>query len=715
MNENKAKEIRVPLTDKAYVRNGEWEALNWREINSRLGLDTNNAEPLYLKNAPAETNYGREVLMTFSIEEFKDFEYTHIFLLPSFTSVDSSKQIRFDLFLVEPDSWNGNTVTWNSKPTYGMAISRDNLAGGMCRTEITDAVTWLLKAGKTRISFAMVVSTEDGAYNNCLNPKTVRLVATNQEEVWSFEKNIIADSEENDKLWQWADKVYSEWYGHYQKALEKTPPNAEKIESDPKQFNKTVYTAKSGFAPNTGWTDELVKKYSFPTRTYSALDDLGKYSDYGKEPQFDIYGGLMDEERRQAATGFFYSKKIDGRWWFIDPLGYPFYVCAMHAVRIKYLGSPNQEREAIKAHGSKEGWEEWACDKLKNDWYFNVGDSDVTTEKNSIVQQRAFGGFAYHYGRKIGTNSSNGGSTIFSQNNTMPVFDPGFSEFADETSKKLTERANDSNLLGYTTDNELPMDVNMLYNYLTLDYTNPVNKYSYACAWNWLCNVLKKDNPEPQDITEEIVQLFRGFVWDRYFYVVTTAMRKYDPNHMILGARCLTHVKNAPWVLRFASMYLDGMTVNWYGQWEADADDLKQLCTNADLPLMVTEFYTKAMENAGGFEDPPKPLTNTRGAGWVVPTQADRGDFYQNFTLRLLECKNFVGWHWHQYIDDDPSPEVIFKEDGKTWRDQSNIDANKGIVDNRHIPYEALVSRMAQINKNVYRLIDHFDAKYKRE
>ena len=96
------------------------------------------------------------------------------------------------------------------------------------------------------------------------------------------------------------------------------------------------------------------------------------------------------------------------------------------------------------------------------------------------------------------------------------------------------------------------------------------------------------------------------------------------------------------------------------------------------------------------------------------PTQQERAEFYQTYTLRLLECKNFIGWHWFQYIDNDPHPEVIFKEDGKTWRDQSSIDANKGIVDNYHKPYETLMKAMYEVNSNVYRLIDHFDAKYSK-
>ena len=159
------------------------------------------------------------------------------------------------------------------------------------------------------------------------------------------------------------------------------------------------------------------------------------------------------------------------------------------------------------------------------------------------------------------------------------------------------------------------------------------------------------------------------------------------------------------------------MTINWYGQWTPDANSLYQIAQNVNLPIMITEFYTKAMENDGSFDDPSDPLKNTRGAGWIVRTQQDRGDFYQNFTLRLIECKNVVGWHWHQYLDDDDSPEVIYKggapdATGKNWKDQSNIDANKGVVNNWHEPYEELCASMAEINLNAYRLAQHFDGKY---
>ncbi|MBQ7293623.1 MAG: agarase, partial [Clostridia bacterium] len=68
---------------------------------------------------------------------------------------------------------------------------------------------------------------------------------------------------------------------------------------------------------------------------------------------------------------------------------------------------------------------------------------------------------------------------------------------------------------------------------------------------------------------------------------------------------------------------------------------------------------------------------------------------------RLLEANNCIGWHWYHYTDNDPS--------GKA-SDTSGTYSNKGLVSNTHKEYKELTSHMAEINKNVYSLIDYFDA-----
>ena len=702
MSKQPMKEIRVSPKEKAYVQSGKWADMNWRAINADKGVDTNNNEVFYLTAGDPSSDNCCRALFTFDLTSFRDIDYKRVVLNPSYIKVNDRHEVCGYLHRTTSD-WNGETVTWNTMPEEGERICPETPIGCLSVLDVTEEVTRLLAAGEDTLSVIMRITNFKGRHTE-LNPKNAVLIATEDGAVTSFTRQLCDDPEKNQAIWDRAERLFQEWNERYQKLLKTGLAKVKRIESDPRHYDKIAHSAGSGFAPKGGWPPEAAFQCELPSRTYGSMDDLGKYTDYDKPQEFDEFGGLIDEERRQEATGFFYSKKIDGRWWIIDPKGYLCFMRNVSSVDTSYLHSKNQTNAAIARYGSVEAWRDTTADLLKNHWYFNLcGTFADETPNRSVVQARC-PSLAGGYGRSLGANKSNGGSTVFSENNTMNVFDPGFETFCDEAAKELEVNRDNPWILGYTSDNELPMEVNMLSNYLSLNRTKEINYYSYAAAWTWLCHMTGKEQPQQEDVTAEILELFRGFVWDRYYNVSSKAMRRHDPNHMLLGTRFLTSVRHAEWVLRFASLYLDCITINWYGQWQPDADDLVTLCERADLPIQITEFYTKAMDSG---------LANTRGAGWMVATQQDRAYFYQNFTLRVLECKNFVGWHWHQYIDDDPAPEVIYRPGTQVWWDQSNIDANKGIVNSGHKPYEELVTAMAQINKNVYRLIDHFDAKYK--
>ena len=695
-----AKELHLSPIEKAYVRDGDYADKGWRTIIRERGLDNNNTEVFCFKNGTP--GFVRYVYFTFDISQIGE-NYKVIRFRPSFTQLDSQASIFFNVYKLDPEAWETETVTWNTRPEFGELLVENTMAGGLCMVDLTKAVFDAKKNGETKLSIGLKVVTEGADGENRINPRTTLLVASESDEMTLHVKMLRADEAENQAIWDWAQKCFDEWNERYQMLLKRGENPELYIPTDPEEHVKMSKSGGSGFAKK--WTMDMMNK-TYPSRRVCDLKGLGEYSDYNAEQKFDEFGGLIDESRRGEVTGFFYSKKVGDRWWIFDPNGYPCYIRAVSGVGINYLGSPNQKEAALNMYGTEDGWAEATTRLLQDKFAINTStgwSNALGKVKNPLIRQMGSGGCVGAYGRHIGTNISNGGSTHFAGNNTMNVFDPGFIDFCNEQQKHLENYKNDKYVLGYTMDNELPMDANMFSNYLTIDYSDERFHYSYATAWTWFKNMTGKSNPGQEDITDELNQLFRGFVWDRYYKIATDAVRKNDPNHMILGTRFLHGVVKAPWVLRFASLYLDAMTINWYGRWEIPAEELNDVVRNADIPLMITEFYTKAIDSG---------LANTRGAGWTVPTQQDRADFFQTYTLRLLECKNFIGWHWFQYIDNDPHPEVVFKEDGKTWRDQSSIDANKGIVDNYHKPYKELMDAMYEVNSNVYRLIDHFDAKY---
>ena len=686
---------RLDAVDWAYVRGGDHKNKTYAELRpakDRLEFKCNDAS-----NIEADTSYSRQFLLQFDAYEIKD-------KLDSFNTAKLTINWAYgdtngDSFSVYYISGNVDlqTVTWSNRP-MGELVEEGYSIQSLTPANLAAYVKRAINenGGLLTLRFVPEIKTASEGQLKCSGTNIPFItLSSSADEGAAYIYNLVDDEAANKAIWDYAKNVYDSWYERYQLLLAKkeSDPVINLIESDAAHYNMKVST----FGTN-GDRTEVVRD----TRTVGAMTDLADYVDINKEIEVDVYGGIVDPMMRQEATGNFYTTKIGDRWWMIDPLGYPCYLRALSGITYEYsTGSPNQLPAVMEKYGSKEKWGISATRHVVDDLYFNLSTTkveEVTGVEQGIFRQVAIGGFAGGYGSKIGVNASKGGSTTFHNNNTMPVFDPDFETYSDERAKSVTAPyIGDPMLIGYTTDNELPMQADMLINYLNVDPSLPVNHYSYACAWTWLINMTGSEEFEQSTITSELKELFRGFVWDRYYNVVCAAVRKYDPDHMLLGTRFLTGVKNAEWVLRFASLYLDAITINWYNAWEPKVVDIQQMCTYGQLPIIVTEFYAKAKENEGNLAH-----TDT-SAGWLVQTQNDRGYFYQNFTLRLLECKNVIGWHWFQYLDCDPA--------GKQT-DVSSKDSNKGIMSNTHKEYTDLTEKMVEINKNVYHLIEYFDTKY---
>ena len=116
----------------------------------------------------------------------------------------------------------------------------------------------------------------------------------------------------------------------------------------------------------------------------------------------------------------------------------------------------------------------------------------------------------------------------------------------------------------------------------------------------------------------------------------------------------------------------------------------------AGKPMINAEWYAKGADAC----TEETGLTNFSGVGYQATTQAERGYYYQNFIINMLESRAFVGWHWFRYID-NPGDDK-FDEGADT-------NANKGIYTNFYTPWTELLSQMKLINENAYALIEYFD------
>jgi hypothetical protein len=286
------------------------------------------------------------------------------------------------------------------------------------------------------------------------------------------------------------------------------------------------------------------------------------------------------------------------------------------------------------------------------------------------------------YGRKRGGTYQQAGHTGY-PNDAIFVFDPGFVTFCDEHAKQLLAYKDDPNLFGYFSDNEMPLKFKAIDNYLSL----PEGDHGRTAAENWL----KEKGITKEQITDAHREEFMALVGEKYFSIVSNAIKKYDPNHMYIGARFYADEKHHELFMRAIGKYLDIVSTNYYNHWTPEKQHMSEWTEWTGRPFIVTEYYTKGEDSGMG---------NISGAGWIVRTQEDRGLFYQNYNLALLESKNCVGWHYFKYQDNDPTAKGV---------DPSNVDANKGIVSNRFVPWIPMLDKMKEMNTQVYNLVEHFD------
>lgn len=420
----------------------------------------------------------------------------------------------------------------------------------------------------------------------------------------------------------------------------------------------------------------------FDTRT---IQNLHNY-EVKTELSENVYGS--QQELKSKATGYYRTEKINGRWWIVDPEGYLNIHMVINSLR---PGGSERNREVFQdKFGTLENWMQVTADSLRHYGFTGTGSWSNITEivaHNSTSEKRISYtpnlNFMSSYGKKRGGTYQLPGNIGY-PNQCIFTFDPEFEAFCDEHARQLLQYNGDKNFFGVFSDNELPIGKKNLEGYLTLENKKDPG---YLSAEKWL----QERGKTPAEITDEDREEFAGYVAETYYRIVSGALRKYIPNHMFLGSRLHGGAKNIMPVLAAAGKYCDIISINYYGAWTPDPDLMKRWEEVSGKPFMITEFYTKAMDVG---------LANTTGAGFTVHNQTDKGYAYQHFCLGLLESKACVGWHYFKYQDNDPTAKNV---------DPSNIDSNKGIVNNDFIYYEELMKLMKEMHINRYDLIKYLD------
>ncbi len=385
--------------------------------------------------------------------------------------------------------------------------------------------------------------------------------------------------------------------------------------------------------------------YPFYCRTLDSRED---YIVKPENLELSKYGGW--KAHRVVATGFFRVEKIDGRWWAIDPEGYLYVHLAPNSVHLDDF-----KADEIYQLLPQYGFNGLGC------WSDNDDIIKSSLKKQTPLAYCPKISFIAEYRRQRYPRIE------------MPVFDDEFETYANQLAKGFSSYKNDPHVFGYFSDNELPWRDEVLPAHLAI--TDPTDK-NYITAIEFLTTRGKTaDNWDTED-----QYAYMALMAERYYSVVSAAIKNVDSNHMYLGSRCHSTEKNIEDFMRNAGKYVDVFSMNHYHKWSSRQVEIQNMSEWSGRPLMITEFY--AMQDM--------PIVES-GAGWLVLDQASRGSFYQNFVSTLAETGYVVGWHWFKFQDD--------------------ANGNKGIVDESGNLYTELLNEMQQMNSQIYDFIDYTDSR----
>lgn len=387
-----------------------------------------------------------------------------------------------------------------------------------------------------------------------------------------------------------------------------------------------------------------------------------------------------------AAEGplFYRVEQRRGIWWFVAPDGQPFYSLGVNTVD---MGEPREgydprspQYAAFLHYPSPEAWKQATLRRLRS-WNFNTlgGWSSPDAPREALP---------YTVVLHLGDIARLPWSDLFGAEVSR--------KFAEVAQQKVAPLANDQNLLGYFSDNELGWWDDTIFDfYLKQPRNNATRQVLMRLLREHYGNDFARlrqdfESAEAKNFDElegrsgltikrggrgmEVVEEFAFLVAERYYKLAHDAIRRYDAHHLILGDRYHGYVPRA--VARAAIPYVDVISTNYAADWADGRISefyLNSLYQATRKPILITEFYQSATENRSG---------NRNSSAWfpIVATQRERARSFRRNVTALASLPFVVGAHWFQYADEPTKG----RADGE--------DYNFGLVDINDRPYEELTA-----------------------
>ncbi len=396
--------------------------------------------------------------------------------------------------------------------------------------------------------------------------------------------------------------------------------------------------------------------------------ELANHADFG----YCRYGGWAASKHK--GSGFFRVEQVDGRWWLIDPDGHLFFSTGADCVRYRdatraagrellFAKLPPGSGEttdfyranAVLRYGESDFVQNWKAKQVAR--LKALGFNTVANWSDAAMYEPAAMPFVTDI--RVGRNSAK------SWQGYPDAFSEEYARNAEaDASRQCTRFRGEPNLIGYFIGNEPRWPQRHLVENILRD-PEPSATQKFARSF------LKEKGDTPASREALLEALAR-----QNFRVVREAIRKADPNHLVLGIR---FAGNAPDPVLRANDVFDVFSINIY-RFEPPAAQIERIVKALHKPVLIGEFHFGAPER--GYA--PSLV--------MVRDQAERGVAYQYYLERAAANPAIIGAHWFQWVDQP----VSGRFDGENY--------NLGFINQQDLPYPEMAASAKATHKRVYRV-----------
>ncbi len=421
----------------------------------------------------------------------------------------------------------------------------------------------------------------------------------------------------------------------------------------------------------------------------------------------DEFGGWTKGVQVKA-SGFFRLEKIENKWWLVTPSGHLYYTIAIDCIAPEAFTKLSGENRAAYTWLPASRTEFGAAQKDNAISFYVLNlirkwgkDWQEKFNKRAIERTKSWGftGFGNWSDENIQHRKmpyvSMGPSTWelkvpYIDGDIADVYDPNFTSEVFRVAAKLSEHKNDEFLIGYFLDNEMPW-WNIPTDVLALDEKQACKKYwigrlkvqygnIHSLNKSWGChakdfNSLRWPGDKAnKNATADMISFRRDFA-ERFYDAWYRAIKKADPNHLVLGSRIPYPMDD---VALACARHTDVLSFNYYSTDFGDKFDRYYKLTGK--PIMIGEYDFDSLDN--GLLKAFVPVAN----------QEERGKGYSFYTESAAAKPYMVGTHYFQYIDEP----LTGRGDGES--------SFNGFVSVADIPYPKLVEAAKRTNARIYEL-----------